>query len=845
MYQPSDAINPRNAKMSTRTTQVHASSIPTSASFNVSLSHPPIPSTPPPNVRNDSNISSATATKQPYKASSIDDFLNNNEQLRAEAVSSSSENDENNYAYEPYSRRDFRIDVKPSSPKDSSSGYFTSPNDNERLPSVSKTISVLSPDSDCERLDSAKDNRRSPSPVESQSGRSVASSSHRKSVSFDLDVEEYVTEYRPEDYEERLVIEKSDEFEESENELQKSRTEPKRIKGILRSPSPGVFVKGNLQQTVIESEYIDDTTDDENPFRREFLQAGSTDELNKTSTPSTKIPIRKQIFMSTGSIVERQAPLPPRPPPINVKVAEMKQNQGLVNISRQMDEDDFLEFVHNAETNTIAQVDRAKDRESFDPSDLPLPELPKAPPPPLLPKSKIMQINRTTSVERPKESPPPPPSLKASSSTVEEIVEILPARYNVLPVKQKPTHFENSPHNILVSEDEHREILLTENEIRNTLLTEYDDPEQSKDNVLTSPQFFSSTNPFLDDVSSSIISSSIQTTPSSVLSPVSTFERSGQPSALPQPPKILPVHYGQLPKPQQAGYFPLISHNQYPPPHQNLILRHMPPSSTDSSSATSPLNENLTNINLLRLQQPSRSTPSPGIFLSQPHHHPSQIPSAIPYSPHSLTLTRLPTTTQLQQQQEKFQFVNASNQPNFDYPSTVIDHRQHIQPQPNENNSFLVSGEGQNNSYYYLYHPSNPNVVNNTRTNQLNQQDQQNQQHFQYHHPQSLLMQSAYVPFSQPSPPILASNYAPLQYVPAEPTMSGNNNIVSGADIKPQFIYDGLQQTPNQMQQQGLTVPELSPIRINTIPNNFVFQENHDNRSRASSLSSFGKQTEV
>lgn len=840
--------------MSTRTTQMHASSIPTSASLNASQQ--PIPSLSQPPIRIDSNINSAiTKKQQPYKASSIDDFLNNNERLNAEAISSSSENDDNNYAYEPYSRRDFRIDVKPTSPRDTSSGYFTSPNENERLPSVSKTLSVLSPDSDLERFNSPKDARRSPSPVESQSGRSVASS-HRKSVSFDLDVEfEYVNEYRPQDYDERLVIEKSDDLETgSESELHKTRTEPKRIKGILRSPSPGVFVKGNLQQTVVESEYIDETTDDENPFRREFLQSESNDEHNKASTASTKIPSRKQIFMSTGSIIQRQAPPPPRPPqPVNVKVAEVKRNQGLVNISKQMDEDDFLEFVHNAETNTIAQVSQVettKDRKSFDPADLPLPPLPKVPPPSLPTKPK-MQINRTTSVDRPKESPPPPPTPK-SPPPVEEIVEILPARYNMLPVKQKPSHFENSPHNILVTEDEHREILLTENEIRKSLLTEYDDKvEHVDEKLLTSSNFFSSTNPFLDDVSPSITSSGVQsTTPISVLPPMSTCERSGQPSAHPQ---ILPVHYGQLPKPQQAGYFPLISHNQYPPPHQNLLLRHMPPSSTDSSSATSPLNENIpNNINLLRLQQHS-SAPSSGIFLSQAH---SQIPSASPYSPHSLTLTRLATTTSqhLQQhRQEKFQFVNVSNQPNFDYPSTVIDHQQHLQPsQLNENvqsqnNSFLVSGEGQNNSYYYLYHP---NTVNNSRTNQISQQDQQ-QQTFQYHHhhPQSLLMQSAYVPFSQPSPspPIHASNYAQVQYVPAGPT---NNNNAIGCDIKPQFVYDGLQQPPtDQMQQQGSTITrhehELSPIRINPIPNNFMYPESQDNRSRASSLSSFGKQTEV
>lgn len=705
----------------------------------------------------------------PYVASNIDDFIKYNAQLQTQherKISSSSDNDD----YEPYTRRDrdFRIEAKPSN--DTSSGYFTSPNENEKLSSVPN---VMSPDSsDYEKYELQKSviknrDEYSSSPVDSQSGRSV--SSQRKSVSFDLDVEEYTPDYTPIDDE---AAQTSPKFDDSDVFYEKSRyhhnqlqPEPKRIKGILRSPSPNVYYKGNVSNRVpVEEEYIEDDGEEserENPFRKEYL---SQEGLNVSgvisdSAPSevryesvrrsfenlsgggaaatSKIPIMKPIFKSSGSLVDRPKIPPPRPPQPTIKVAEKVKNEGLKRMSAHMEQKDFVEFVHNAETNTVEEV---KTLELFDPDD-PLPPLPKCPPPPL-----DLTYKRMTSFDRPKVSPPPPPTPKR-----DEILEILPATFDKFPMKQKP-HFvnENSQRNILVTEDEHREILLGENEIRNAMLTEYDENVDNKSELLID---FSSTNPFLDD---SFESSSLLSTPN-VMSPVSTssFDQyvptyqsapHVQPiNILPPPPQVLPVHYGQLPKPQHAGYYPLMTH-QYPIPY---------------------------------------NAPSSG-YVAPPPPPPNYV--------------QQPSVSEMQQQQQ--------NQ-----------------------RAYLVSGDGQNN--FYVTHN-----VNNTNAN--------NQQ-------QTLLMQSAYGPsLSQPSPP----NQTSLQQLPMH--MQAHSQYVASTpptNNQPQFIYEQQQQHYQQQQQYYPNSlrnnhvqfvqqhSELSPIRVNQVPQNFIYPANAGEQK--SSLSSFGKQTEV
>lgn len=747
------------------------------------------------------NLASTSKKQLPYVASKIDDFLTGGVQLQSPherniSTSSTEENDDN---YEPYTRRDFRIDVKPSDKisNDTSSGYFTSPNENEK--SLSRAQNVFSPDSDYEKFNIVKSREEnSSSPVDSQSGRS-ASSHCRKSVSFDLDVEEYTPDYTPIDDEEVLRQTEEDVFyEKSRYHHQQLQPEPKRIKGILRSPSPNVFYKGNVSKDmVVESEYIDDEDADtdeagrENPFRKEYLSQErlyepstaqsiasdvdqslrqSLESLNKNS--QSKIPIMKPIFKSTGSLVDRPKLPPPRPPQPNIKVAAVVKNDGLKRMSQHMEEGDFLEFVHNAETNTVEEV---KGQELFDPDD-PLPPLPKCPPPPL-------QYKRGNSFDRPKASPPPPPTPK-SPKLGEEIIEILPARFDNFPTKQKP-HFvnENSQNNILVTEDEHREILLTENEMRNAMLNEYDDKNSTNDDTKMLIAPFSPTNPFLDESSSF---DSFQSTPN-VLSPVSTLDKSGssfgqyipsyQPNAqhvqplniLPPPAQVLPVHYGHLPKPQQTGYYPIMTH-QYP-------LQYNAPPSTG-------------------LSYPSPQQTPPNYV--QQHN----ISNSSSYS------------VDLQQQSQQQLFLQQ------------------------QRTAYLVSGDGQNNFYV------TPNVNNTTANNQ--------QQH------QTLLMQSAYGPLSQPSPPNQASMHPLSMHMPAPQTQyvatgtQPNNN-------QPQFIYEQQQRQPqpqfyhptslrnNNIQYvdtRQTSISELSPIRINPIPQNFIYSSDEQGEQKPS-MSSFGKQTEV
>lgn len=672
-----------------------------------------------------------------------------------------------------------------------------------------KSENVFSPESsDYEKFEYQKNivkhrDEYSSSPADSQSGRSI--SSHRKSVSFDLDVEEYTPEYTPEDEIEKLRIEKLNAedvfYEKSHYHHHQLQPEPKRIKGILRSPSPNVYYKGNVYSRVaVEKEFIEDDDGDEeiereNPFRKDFLSQErlTTSDYEPSAVVSdsdnsdvryqpmrqssenlhSKIPIMKPIFKSTGSLVDRPKIPPPRPPQPNVKVADIVKNTGLEKMSHQMVEKDFLEFVHNAETNTIEEV---KGQELFDPDD-PLPPLPKCPPPPL-------SFQRGNSFERPKSSPPPPPPPK-TPAPAEEILEILPAKFDTFPRKQKP-HFvnENSQNNILVTEDEHREILLTENQIRNAMMTEYDEKVSPNSEALIAN--FSSTNPFVDDSSS--FDSSFQSTPN-IMSPVSTLDKSGssfgqyvpsyqtsqhvQPiNILPPPPQVLPVHYGQLPKPQQAGYYPLMS-QQYPVQF---------------------------------------NAPSTGIVAQTP-----------------------PNPTYVQQQSFSEQVAYG-----------IEHHQQHQQQQ--QHRAYLVSGEGPNNFY----------VTHNVNNNANNQQ----QQH------QTLLMQSAYGPISQPSPP----NQTSLQQMQLHMQASHSQYVASTSrnNNQPQFIYEQqhqqLQQQQYQQQQHPVyqnnlinngiqyaqpqmnnfidSASELSPIRINPVPHNFIYPSNASNDQKPS-MSSFGKQTEV
>ncbi|XP_055679755.1 protein lap4 isoform X4 [Lutzomyia longipalpis] len=426
-----------------------------------------------------------------------------------------------------------------------------------------------------------------------ESDRSSVSSyrggdSQRKSVSFDLS--ENSSEEAPEtpvyhrpvtprypkvdlnrgvESDENVFSYESDEITRVE---QKASEKPKR-RGILRSPSPRVeSPRSTLErqtEKVVQKEALREHEEPdereferENPFRKEALAAkrlsdkfkeyskiprggdsGSDSEdrtrpiseygydhdytwtfkhiqkefedisqSNENLSRPTKIPIKKPIlYKSTSSLPDRprgKPPIPPKPP-VHVKQADLVKNDALQRLS--MEHGDFVEFQHDAATNAIREIPRP-----FSP-DTPLPPVPQQVP-----------YKRVASVERPTCRPPPPP-VKSPQ------FEVIPAKYDVLPSPKTPEFVhENSPDNILVTEDVHRNILLEENEIRKAMQS--DDANNNRQN------------PFLSDSDSDITATSaadLQHHPGGILSPNHIFP----------PPQILPVHYSQLPMPQQPGYY--------------------------------------------------------------------------------------------------------------------------------------------------------------------------------------------------------------------------------------------------------------------------------------------------
>lgn len=460
-------------------------------------------------------------------------------------------------------------------------------------------------------------------------------------------------------------------------------------------------------------------------------------------------------------------------------------------MSQQMDDSDFMEFVHDAQTNTIQEIVKSQPKESFNPEESPLPPLPKNPPP---------SLKRNISVERPKESPPLPPTptqLKSKSPIMPEIVELLPAKFESFPRKQTPNFVnENSAVNVLVTEDQHREILLAENEIRNAIMSEYDDKNSSNNDnnseILTNT--FSPTNPFLDDTSSSVTSFSYQGSPN-VMSPTFSdtkssshlgytpvyrdFQRVSPINIFPSQPQVLPVHYSQLPKPQHAGYS-IMS----PPP-----LR---PINTSSSSSS---HQQFTHVHY----NPSSSTPTSTGIIS---------PSSIAH-----------------QQQYYVQPI-----------ATAM-----------EQKPYLVSGDGQINSHnnFIVTHNTNNNnnhnnaLANNQYHPALLMQSAYNVPMAQHHH---YHQQQQHNHNQSAQSIVIGTPQTHIQqqfvYEQHEQQTFSNNNHNFNQNV--QYV----QQIPQQQQQQHAAVDptsQLSPIRINQ---NFVYTSSDENQAKPS-MSTFGKSTEV
>ncbi|XP_037911493.1 protein lap4 isoform X5 [Hermetia illucens] len=418
--------------------------------------------------------------------------------------------------------------------------------------------------------------------IPSSSDRSSPESySHRKSVSFDLSGDErsksdFDRSYSPETVGRRFYYDSEQDYDSS---LDSRKGRDRGLKGILRSSSPSsgsekprFMIANRISESEFENYSVPDLTeakdnsDDEiereNPFREAFLssQNCNIDDIKKLAInrrPArdnfvmgkqipvhalsksnedlynpVKIPIRKPVHLSTGNLTEqpKRRPPPPIPPKPKIKQANVVRNTALTQFQNDLEHGDFIQYEHNAETNTIREVPADRPSSFFSP-DNPLPPVP-------------VKITSRKLNARPAESPPPPPVNLATLPSMDEIsnsendpiiVEIVPAKFHTLPTAKRAEYVhENSPDNILVPEDVHRNVLLQENEIRN----------------------------LMKETSETISARGIQLQQSTasgvpVLSPTQIFP----------PPQILPVQYTHLPMPQQpGGYYQLTQQQPLPPP---------------------------------------------------------------------------------------------------------------------------------------------------------------------------------------------------------------------------------------------------------------------------------------
>ncbi|KRK04394.1 uncharacterized protein Dyak_GE23676, isoform T [Drosophila yakuba] len=196
------------------------------------------------------------------------------------------------------------------------------------------------------------------------------------------------------------------------------------------------------------------------------------------STPSTVI--SKSTENLTGTRPKIPPPTAPKP---QLKKANLVRNVALETFqASDVGQGDFTVFEHDASTNTIHPVEA------------------KVP----------VRVSTKTKPSRPRESPPPPPVNFAtlpklpSTPTLREAEEsIYMEALPPTPSQLRPHEFlhENSPDNILVSPQEHREYLLRENELRNQLRAPY---EPAPPVPIVGGGGYSVTNPFLDSFDTDI-----------------------------------------------------------------------------------------------------------------------------------------------------------------------------------------------------------------------------------------------------------------------------------------------------------------------------------------------------
>nr|XP_017092752.2 protein lap4 isoform X16 [Drosophila bipectinata] len=338
----------------------------------------------------------------------------------------------------------------------------------------------------------------------SRSGRSTPEygGGHRKSVSFDLSGDERSRS----DYE-RSRSRTPDGYSRAYDSEQDTRSGRSRLprKGILRATSPcstlekaEPIVPAVARIREVESPQVQRVSratsperpgeiERENPFRHPLAEDDEYTRVAKEISKSPRSPrtTREQFFFGSSRSSEdlleqsqsqssgRSTPNtviskstenltgtrpkvpPPTPPKPQLKKADLVRNVALETFqASDVGQGDFTVFEHDASTNTIHPVE----------AKLPVRVVTKSKP------------------SRPRESPPPPPVNFATlpklptTPTLREEESLYMEALPPTPSQLRPHDFvhENSPDNILVTPQEHREYLLRENELRNQLRAPYE-----------------------------------------------------------------------------------------------------------------------------------------------------------------------------------------------------------------------------------------------------------------------------------------------------------------------------------------------------------------------------------
>ncbi|XP_017846471.1 protein lap4 isoform X18 [Drosophila busckii] len=414
-----------------------------------------------------------------------------------------------------------------------------------------------------------------------RSGRSTPeySRTHRKSVSFDLSGDD---EHSKSDYE-RSRSRTPERFARAYDSEQETRSSRLPRKGILRatSPSPNatldrpLIVRAREVESPQQVARVSRATSPErpggelerdNPFNQ--MSAEDDDEYTRIAKQLNRSPREKffsessgcstpstVISKSTESLSGARPKVPPKP--LQLKKADLVRNVALESFqASDVGQGDFTVFEHDASTNTIHPLGGVR-----------------------LP---VRVLN-----PRPRESPPPPPVNyatlpKSPLSRTPEPPESLYMEALPPPAQRRPHDFqhENSPDNILVTAEQHRDFLLRENEMRNQL-------RAPADPAPPVPNSFGVNNPFLDCCDSDIDSLPLPPPPPSSTPPqrhsmppppsetlndnhtnASTTSYTPPTYATPEQPlllgpatpaqifptaQILPVQYASLPQPQQPN----------------------------------------------------------------------------------------------------------------------------------------------------------------------------------------------------------------------------------------------------------------------------------------------------